>query len=90
MRDFLLLKVHFGAIVKFGKLKDQKVENMRTVNQYLHQKRAKRLIAVLRTNLDQIKMKEQKLRQACQFHLFRRPEYQKRAALNSLRKYKDW
>ncbi len=22
LRDFLLLKVHFGAIVKFGKLKD--------------------------------------------------------------------
>ena len=57
--------MHFRALAKFGQLKDRKLAAMRTVNQYLHEKRAKRLIQVLQTNLHQIQSKEQKMRQAC-------------------------
>jgi len=65
LRDQLLLKVHFGAIRRFSKLKDRKMAAIRTVNQYLHDKRARRLISVLRDNLAQIRTKEQNLRTAC-------------------------
>lgn len=65
LRDRLLMLVHFRAIHKFSKFKDKKLQAMRTVNQYLHEKRAKRLINVLRKNLDSIKIKEKNLRQAC-------------------------
>ena len=35
-RDRQLCFVHFKAISKFSKLKDQKLAAIRTVNQYLH------------------------------------------------------
>ena len=50
--------VHFTAIHRFSKLKDKKLEAIRTVNQYLQEKRAKRMIRGLRINLDQIRVKE--------------------------------
>lgn len=58
MRDRLLLLVYFRAIHKFSKFKDKKLQAIRTVNQYLHEKRAKRIISALRSNLDDIRVKE--------------------------------
>ena len=90
LRDKLLLKVHFRAIAKFGQLKDRKLAAMRTVNQYLHEKRAKRLIAILRSNLQHIQSKEQKMRQACQFTLFRKPVIMQQAVLQGLKLNVTW
>lgn len=81
--------MHLGAIKRFSKLKERKLESIRLVNKHLQEGRAKRLIAVLRTNLSQIKTKENNLRQACQFHLFRRPVFIKRAGFNALKYHRE-
>ena len=62
---------------------------MRIVNEHLKEQRAKRLIAVLRENLQRIRSKDQKFRKACQFHLFRRPDFLKVAAYKALRYYRE-
>ena len=81
LRDRLLQLVYFKAIHRFSKFKDKKLQAIRTVNQYLHEKRAKRIIMVLRTNLEEIRVKEKNLRKACQFNLFQRPVHLKIRAI---------
>ena len=73
LRDRLLMLVYFKAIHRFSKFKDRKLANIRTVNQYLQEKRTKAVINMLRNNMTMVRTKEQKLRQACHFHLFRKP-----------------
>ena len=72
---------YFKAIYRFSKSKDKKLQAIRTVNEYLHRKRAKRIIIALRDNLEGIRIKEKKLRQACQFNLFRRPIHLKKQVI---------
>ena len=57
---------------------------MRLVERHLEEGRARRVIGVLRRNLEQIRVKERNLRTACQFHLFRRPVILKMAAFRAL------
>ena len=75
LRDRLLLYTYFKALEKFRHMKVKKLDNIRKVNDYLHEKRRKRAVAGLRTNLEQIRTKEQNLRVACQFSLFRHPYF---------------
>lgn len=56
-------------------MKVKKLDNIRKVNDHLHEKRRKRAVDGLRCNLQQIRAKEQNLRVACQFSLFRHPYF---------------
>ena len=56
-------------------MKVKKLDNIRKVNDHLHEKRRKRAVDGLRRNLQQIRAKEQNLRVACQFSLFRHPYF---------------
>ena len=84
LRDRLLLCTYFKALEKFRHMKVKKLDNIRKVNDYLHEKRRKRAVAGLRTNLEQIRTKEQNLRVACQFSLFRHPYFIIKQAFRAL------
>ena len=73
LRRLLLLRTHFKALEKFRHMKVEKLENIRKVNEYLRVKRRARALAGLKVNLETIRTKEQNLRVACQFRLFRHP-----------------
>ena len=84
LRDRLLLCTYFKALETFRHMKVKKLDNIRKVNDYLHEKRRKRAVAGLRTNLEQIRTKEQNLRVACQFSLFRHPYFIIKQAFRAL------
>ena len=52
LRTRLLLWTYFRALEKFMHMKVKKLDNIRRVNEYLHEKRRKRAVAGLRRNLD--------------------------------------
>ena len=84
LRDRLLLWTYFKALEKFRHMKVKKLDNIRKVNDYLHEKRRKRAVDALRSNLEQIRTKEQNLRVACQFSLFRHPYFIIKQAFRAL------
>ena len=85
LRRVLLLKTHFKALERFRHMKVEKLENIRKVNEYLRIKRRKRALTGLKVNLDKIRTKEQNLRVACQFRLFRHPFFIVAQAFRALR-----
>ena len=85
LRRLLLLRTHFKALAKFQHMKVEKLENIRKVNEYLRIKRRTRALAGLKVNLETIRTKEQNLRVACQFRLFRHPFFIVSTAFKALK-----
>ena len=85
LRHKLLLWIHFKALSKFADLKVLKLAGMQIVNQHLENKRRERVLRSLSLNKNQSSTKENNLRIAVQFRLFRTPLIVKRLVFDELK-----
>lgn len=69
----------------FAKMQVKKLESIRTVEQYLHEKRTNRVLEGLRKQLQRSKTMASLNREACKFRLFRYTYFLKKVCFRGLR-----